>query len=511
MRKYSLRRELIYDLSLLAFCAAILSSGVLLVSLRMRLVPEIEPYVRHLVKDVHEKLSGSDLFRDYIESTKLSQPISLTERFADEMKSLNLPDEEILLSVRSENLPETFEEVRKPYLFLLSTVRGYRWQVPISKTMTLEYEWRDRRIEQALHQSKYLVLVFALIVSIVSVLIGHHLLLKRHILIPLKGLSQTAASFLREDWSARVDILRRDELGEIGEALNEMARKIEEKEKKLVLTIQSLQKANEEIEVSKNEQLQIEKLASVGRLAAGVAHEVGNPLGAISGYVDILRRAIQNPSKLSSEDVELCDRIEAETNRISRIIRALLHQARPSQDRIRSTKIEPILKRSVELAQIPESVEVVFEIPDLNAEVMCERDQLIQVCLNMLINAKHAIESKGANVSGKIIVRLAQRKLAPYEMRDGDEDSLVDVSTVRALKPQLYWVVSFVDNGVGISDSDKGKLFEPFFTTKDTGKGTGLGLYVAKSIIESFRGTIVVQSALGYGSSFSIFLPREAG
>jgi len=234
-------------------------------------------------------------------------------------------------------------------------------------------------------------------------------------------------------------------------------------------------------------------------------------LGAISGYVDILRRAIQNPSKLSSEDVELCDRIEAETNRISRIIRALLHQARPSQDRIRSTKIEPILKRSVELAQIPESVEVVFEIPDLNAEVMCERDQLIQVCLNMLINAKHAIESKGANVSGKIIVRLAQRKLAPYEMRDGDEDSLVDVSTVRALKPQLYWVVSFVDNGVGISDSDKGKLFEPFFTTKDTGKGTGLGLYVAKSIIESFRGTIVVQSALGYGSSFSIFLPREAG
>jgi signal transduction histidine kinase len=512
-KPYSLRRELILDLSLLSFCAAILCSGIFLVSLRIRLLPELSPYVKHSLLSLHENLSKSSEFEDLVNSAAFDRGISLAERFPEVLQQSGFESEDVELIVRQRSegpATDRFESISRSYLFVFETVSGFRWQTDVAKQMTLEYVWFDQRIERLLSTSKYLVIIFAVFMSVISVLLGYRLLLRRHILIPIENLSRTAGSFLKEDWSARVTVQRRDELGEIGEALNEMARKIEEKEKKLVLTIQSLQRANDDLEVSKNEQLQIEKLASVGRLAAGVAHEVGNPLGAISGYVDILRRAVQNPQRITPEDIDLCDRIEAETNRISKIIRALLQQARPPQDRIRHTKLEPTLRRSVELAQIPDSIEVAFEIDDLNAEVLAEKDQLIQVCLNMLINAKHAIEAKGSQQQGKITIRVNMRRLASVES-PLDEDSLLDHSTVRSLKPQAYWVVGFIDNGVGISDEDKGKLFEPFFTTKATGKGTGLGLYVAKSIIESFRGTIVVQSALGYGSSFSIFLPRDVG
>ncbi len=514
-KPYSLRRELIFDLSLLSFCAAILCSGVFLVSLRLRLLPEVSPYIEQSLSALHRQLITQPEFRDFLQSTALGVEHDLSETYSETLAKSGFINEAVTLSIVAADAAdeESFKRIYRSYLGILSTFAGIEMNVKSDSGVALRYVWHDQRIESLLSGSKYWVLLFAILISIISVLIGYRLLLRKHILIPLENLSATAGSFLREDWSARVHVQRRDELGEIGEALNEMASKIEEKEKKLVLTIQSLQRANEDLEVSKNEQLQIEKLASVGRLAAGVAHEVGNPLGAISGYVDILRRAIQNPQRITPEDVDLCDRIEAETNRISKIIRALLQQARPPQDRIRHTRVEPILRRSVELAHIPDSIEVSFEIADLHAEVLAEKDQLIQVCLNMLINAKHAIEAKGPHHQGKITIKVNLRRLASMEsiVEKDNEDGLLDLSTVRALKPQTYWVVSIVDNGIGISEEDKGKLFEPFFTTKDTGKGTGLGLYVAKSIIESFRGTIVVQSARGYGSSFSIFLPRDVG
>jgi signal transduction histidine kinase len=308
----------------------------------------------------------------------------------------------------------------------------------------------------------------------------------------------------------RCQIERQDELGQVAEALNEMARKIQEKEKKLVLTIESLKKANEELEAAQTEQLQIEKLASIGRLAAGVAHEVGNPLGAIAGYVDILRRAMKKISESSAEDLDLLDRIENETNRISKIIRALLQQARPTKERIKSVRIKPVVTRSLSLAQIPQHIEVTFEFEDEQAEVMAEEDQLVQVFLNLCINARHAIDARtDRKEAGHLKIRCASRKLPVYRSSN-HELGEYDTSMVRALKPETYWVISFEDNGTGISDDDQKKLFEPFFSTKAPGKGTGLGLYVTKSIIESFRGAIVVRSALGFGTSFSVFLPKAS-
>ncbi|MBN8554231.1 MAG: HAMP domain-containing protein [Deltaproteobacteria bacterium] len=355
---------------------------------------------------------------------------------------------------------------------------------------------------------QYRLFLIALIMEGCLILSGSVFLCRRIFLNPLKNLSDVSQAFLDENWSARCTVERLDELGQVSQALNEMAKKIQDREKKLVLTIESLKKANEEIELAQNEQLQIEKLASIGRLAAGVAHEVGNPLGAVSGYVDILRRSLAKIPNISKEDVELCDRIENETNRISRIIRALLQQARPAKDRIRGVKVKPVLVRSLQLAQVPSSIDVSFDFETEDAEVLAEEDQLVQVFLNLIINARQAMETK--KEVGRLKLRCVQRRLPVYKGPGNAEPPDFDTSVVRALKPEIYWVVSVEDNGSGISEEDQKKLFEPFFSTKAPGKGTGLGLYVTKSIIESFRGAIVVRSAVGYGTSFSVFLPQNS-
>lgn len=170
--------------------------------------------------------------------------------------------------------------------------------------------------------------------------------------------------------------------------------------------------------------------------------------------------------------------------------------------------LKPVLVRSVQLAQIPATIDVQFDFEDEAAEVYAEEDQLVQIFLNIIMNARHAIEEhKSRKDPGVLKIKCKERKLPVYKASHQDPNDY-DTSVVRSLKPEVYWVVSIEDNGIGISESDQKKLFEPFFSTKAPGKGTGLGLYVTKSIIESFRGAIVVRSAPQYGAAFSVFLPK---
>lgn len=396
------------------------------------------------------------------------------------------------------------------YFWVIPVVHEYEWVGADLDSHPIVYRFSLHSFHQAISVLKYEVFMITLLICAFLVLIGYYLLFKRNIFIPVQNLSRVSSSYVDGNLNARVKVERRDELGQVGIALNTMARQIQEKEKKLMLTIQSLKAANEELETTKNEQLQIEKLASVGRLAAGVAHEVGNPLGAISGYVDILRSALKKEEAKYKQDIELCDRIEEETHRISKIIRALLRQARPPQERIKPVKLKSLIEKAVSLAQIPSGTDLFYEFEDEMAEVSVEADQLTQVLINLLINAKHAIEQKTYSSSEKpnIKIRCHLRRLSSYSAADDfKKDEILDSSIVRSLKPIQYWVTNIEDNGIGISTQNQKKLFEPFFSTKDTGKGTGLGLYVSKSIIESFRGAIVVRSAEGYGTDFSIFLP----
>ena len=336
--KYSLRWELLFDLALLTFCALILSAGLLVLLLRVSLPEQMLGTAKLNLKSLQSDFFESDQFNDLIKSSDYSneQISSAFKNFVETHQlgqafSLRLPEEPLNdLALDGGDFQQKFRN----FLIFVPTLDALVYRVSHQDEI-FEFEYSFQPIHSILSRFKYFIFIASILITVGLVFFGYHLLFRKNILIPLKNLSDTANAFLEQNWRARCEVHRRDELGNIGEVLNEMADKIQEKERKLVLTIQSLQKANEEIESTKNEQLQIEKLASVGRLAAGVAHEVGNPLGAISGYVDILRRALRSGSQMTEQDVELCDRIEAETNRISKIIRALLQQARPAQDRIR--------------------------------------------------------------------------------------------------------------------------------------------------------------------------------
>ncbi|MDB5036972.1 MAG: hypothetical protein JWQ35_500 [Bacteriovoracaceae bacterium] len=511
----SLKFDLLFDLSLLTFCALVLSQGLLIVLFRTEFPRDIQGIAKSVLKPLHQGFLNSKNFRD----AALTDPknvIEIENAFESFLISSDLGGNwgKIRLEVVQSKSPIApsgeIIPIERPFLLFIPTIYEFQYLIPTAEQTLFNYHWSIEPFQDSLTRFKYRAFLMTLLIEAILVMLGYFLLFRRNVLVPIHNLAEVSQAFLAENWSARCAVERRDELGDVSEALNEMAGKIQEKEKKLVLSIESLKRANEEIEAAQNEQLQIEKLASIGRLAAGVAHEVGNPLGAISGYIDILRTAMTK-AKISREDIELCDRIESETNRISKIIRALLQQARPPKDRITNIKLKPVLVRSVQLAQIPSSIDLSFDIEDEEAEVLAEEDQLVQIFLNLLVNSRHAIESrKEAEKPGTLRIRCVARRLPIYR-GTASEGGDFDTSIVRSLKPETYWVVSIEDNGVGISETDQKKLFEPFFSTKAPGKGTGLGLYVTKSIVESFRGAIVVRSAINYGAAFSVFLPKSKG
>lgn len=503
-KRASLGWEIFYDLVVMSLCVLVLSIGLVILLLRTNLPQEFQPLSSAYVQSLHQAFLSSEVSDEGLKDEELKKAF---KRYLETGTGLQDKWSNIEFSTAQGYIAQpSFRVEKASVLFFFSRVKAFHWTFPVNEDQVFQYRWDATPLHEQLTKSKYFAFLLALIFSLGLVLAGYYLLFRRNILLPVQNLNETAHAFLEENWDARCTVNRRDELGHIAEVLNQMAHKIQEKEKKLVLSIESLKKANEEIEATKNEQLQIEKLASVGRLAAGVAHEVGNPLGAISGYIDILRSVLDKAEGTGPDDKAICDRIEQETNRISKIIRALLQQARPPKDRIRPVQLKEVMTKAVELAQLPETIEVSYDFEDENAEALCEKDQLVQVVLNLIINAKHAIEQRESPTEpGRIDIRCALRKLPQYQQ---SQEASYDTSVVRALKPQTYWVLVIHDNGIGISEEDQKKLFEPFFSTKGPGKGTGLGLYVAKSIIESFRGAIVLRSAVGYGTSFSIFLPK---
>ncbi len=218
-----------------------------------------------------------------------------------------------------------------------------------------------------------------------------------------------------------------------------------------------------------------QKMESIGTLAAGIAHEVGNPLTSISSLVQVILRTTQD--EFAKEKLEL---IKNQINRITRIIRDLVDFSRPSNYVVKATDINEVLRDALNIVQYGKKVKhITFDI-GLDAQMpklLVVPDQLVQVFINILMNAVDALE----NIPGSITIRTSH-----------------DDHTV---------VLTVKDTGKGIDPSDREKIFEPFFSTKEVGKGTGLGLWVSYGIVKNFGGDIVVESGPGEGSVFTVTLP----
>jgi signal transduction histidine kinase len=239
-----------------------------------------------------------------------------------------------------------------------------------------------------------------------------------------------------------------------------------------------------------------EKLASLGTMLSGVAHELNNPLSNISTSTQILAEELGQAEP--DYQRELVEQIDSETDRARQIVRALLDFAPERAFRRESVPLQPLLQDTLRLfaGQVPDNVRIALEVP-ADITVDADRPRLQQVFLNLFRNAVEAMPA-----GGELTVRAsnaAPEAALPGRRRQGG---------VIAGRPLVE--IEVRDTGSGIPADALPRIFDPFFSTKDVGKGTGLGLFVAHQIVSEHGGSIAAESPPGQGTRFTLRLPAGA-
>ena len=240
--------------------------------------------------------------------------------------------------------------------------------------------------------------------------------------------------------------------------------------------IRSLQQANQELEQTRDELLRSEKMASIGHLAAGMAHEIGNPLAAVVGYLGLLKSELPD-----GRHQDIVGHADAELERIDQLVRDVLDYAKPVTDQEETLDPVPIARQALTMLDrqgVFDAVRLIDDLPEQLPSVRMVPHRLMQVCVNLFVNARDASPSMGQiHVSG------------------GANDKSV-------------WF-AIADEGQGIPEANLPYIFDPFYTTKAPGKGRGLGLAVCHRVVDEMGGTIEVHSKVGAGSVFKVILKRE--
>jgi signal transduction histidine kinase len=281
-----------------------------------------------------------------------------------------------------------------------------------------------------------------------------------------------------------------NELQRLSNSLNGLLRRLSADKHKLRATVASLETANAELKRAQSEIIRAEKLASVGRLSAGIAHEIGNPIGIVTGYLELLKHSEIPPE----ERVEFLDRAQQEIERISAIIRQLLEISRPSPGSCQPVSVHALIEDMIEglsLQPFMSHLRLKHAFQARADTVRLDSNQLRQVFLNLIINAADAVSAKGTDSRGELAIVTENTSSAeefPGAVRN--------------------WVqIHFRDNGTGIAAENMDSIFDPFFTTKEPGKGTGLGLAVSFRIVESAGGSLRAESTVGEGTIMTVSLP----
>lgn len=313
------------------------------------------------------------------------------------------------------------------------------------------------------HPSKIINLFFIIALSVTSLasLILMYFYTKR-LMRPIEHLVTLSKNIMDGNLSTRCTIQPTGEMGLLCRTFNQLAECIEKHEK----------------EIQENAQKQIfqsEKLASVGRMAAGIAHEINNPLTGVLTFAHFLKEK----HKDDKQDIEDINVIIKETTRVREIIRGLLNFARQSPANKDTVNINEIIHELLKLLRGQKefkNIQIIENYEDELPELWADKNQLQQVFINLLLNA-------GTSINGKGIITI--------ETSTSDQNVHIAIS----------------DTGCGIKDEDINKIFEPFFTTKPVGQGTGLGLSVSYGIIEQHGGVIQCESKVGKGSIFNVRIP----
>jgi len=347
-------------------------------------------------------------------------------------------------------------------------------------------------IYQRLRRTQKLFLIYISINAAILTLIGVYRTSKIY-LEPLRRLAKRAEDYKEEEGLYFAVRKEDNELQQLSKALNLMLERLSEDKQKLRSTVMSLEKANIDLQQAQKEIIRAEKLASVGRLSAGIAHEIGNPIGIVMGYLELLKQ----PDIAQDERSEYIRRAEDEFSRINTIIRQLLDLSRPSKEGSEAIHVHEIIEDITSVIKFQpliseNSIRLVLEAE--NDIVVADPNQLRQVFLNLMLNAADAISTNEDTSVGELILK---SETVPNSDRSG--------SDYPEIKPML--IIQVIDNGPGISPDNLGNVFDPFFTTKEPGKGTGLGLSVSFMIIESIGGKITASSKPDQGTTMTLSLP----
>jgi signal transduction histidine kinase len=304
-----------------------------------------------------------------------------------------------------------------------------------------------------------------LVFSVISALVPNLLLLLlvvRTISRPLQRITLAAVQVTEGEYGTEVDLRKsNDEIGLLANSFNEMSRKMAD-------DIEQLQKLSDQL-------IRTEKLAAMGTLSAGVAHEINNPLAAISSLIQMMQSKNGQDEK-TSENLKL---IQTQIQRITQVTKDMMDFARVRPAAKSSVTVNDLIEKSLRLASFDKSfqkLQIKKNLAENLPQVFADGDQLEQVFLNLLLNARDAMPT-----GGELFIESSQF----------ENDLRIEIS----------------DSGIGIKAENIKKIFDPFFTTKPTGKGTGLGLAVCYGIITAHNGKIEVSNNESGGTRFVISLP----
>jgi signal transduction histidine kinase len=431
-------------------------------ALRDRRVSDIERLLAEIVAD-QDLIDRIRLFDNTLTPILVSNPLSIVAEVPSEA----------LRRVIETGQPEGFYQRRekRPVLYYLVPLRTRKGQVWGAMEVIHLASGVEQKVRAATHDVWMRLGVLFLVVAALS-----GFFLQRQILYPLSRLMEGIRNLGRGQPSPTLPVWRRDELGRVAEAFNQMAEQLERAHRKLL--------AETERALDLEQQLrQAETLAVAGKLASGLAHEIGTPLNIVSGRAEFLLQVLP-PEDPRRQDLQV---IIAQIDRISGIIRSLLDMVRPQKPEIQPTALATVLDHLVPLlghTARRRNVILTWSIPSDLPPVLADPNQLQQVIINLLMNALEATPAEG------------HVTVSAHGLNSNGRAGVT---------------VSVADTGQGIPPELLPRVFEPFFTTKPAGQGTGLGLAICRDIVKEHGGEIRVESQSGVGTTVAVWLPAAEG
>ncbi len=342
-------------------------------------------------------------------------------------------------------------------------------------------------IYQMIGAGQDIIWVYILVNTLILTAIGLFRMMNL-IVRPVQKLIMISESYVGNETDVLFHVKTGSEFGKLAMSLNSMLTRIKQDRQKLRLAVSSLEQANSQLRTTQKEMIIAEKMAAVGLLSAGIAHEIGNPLSIVHGYVEMLA----DRELPDDEAQQFSQRAIAELDRVSILIRQLLNFAHSSEKNNTPASLRTILSESLDIVKMKKCRKEILYSTNIHCDreiSIADSSGLRQVILNCLLNAVDAIHENDDQQNGTIALscNLSSQRESPAKIS-----------------------LSIKDDGVGMSASQVMSAFDPFFTTKEQGKGTGLGLFVSYALVEAAKGKIWLESSQGQGTTVYIELPLLA-